>query len=606
MSQRHLYGIDYQSYNPPKEWEELPININFDSDALTANVNVNELTFEGDIASYVMNEYIPSYGVENGLHYRIESKSDITGAIVIVFDGYIDLSMANFMSVKEPIIFTAPIVDFNNVENVFDRMSIVTQGFLRDKGYITPTDFANIPTIRESKLTLVERRVILLNLVSRTLSAMINAIQNAFSAISDILGLSAPVGILELLSLLINVIVEFIAIKENIKENKDLFFPKIAYYKGMKYKTVIEKAFAYLGYSVEFGVIDSVLNNLYFLPSQDGYDGSIDIGYLFGDGQLKSSDYGYFVTNLIGIIKMMFNTREEVVGDVVHIRWRYDPFWDSGGGYNSENILIGTTEQYSNGYTVNKKIDATFFLSYKTDASDAHTLTEKIDDYYEVHRELITEIDPRTNTLKGLKEIAIPHAMCVRKKAFDNLYDLITGSNDIFSEMSIEIKKMFDAHMDVLSELDSFEDISDQISEFSDITGIDVTLQNRTGCLKIEDNTFITPKMLYMVEKDGDLRIPENFKDFIGGKALYNNWYLKDSPADVNDFEGQRKQVLNWTINFNTDNFIEVKENANFDLIDKEAIFTSLDWTVGGNKAVSNIDIKDTFDSNITEVEINQ
>ena len=71
MSQKHLYSLEYFESTPPIEWGDLKVNGTLQSDALETKLNGTQLTFAGEIASYIVNFHIPTYGVFNGLHYRI-------------------------------------------------------------------------------------------------------------------------------------------------------------------------------------------------------------------------------------------------------------------------------------------------------------------------------------------------------------------------------------------------------------------------------------------------------------------------------------------------------------------------------------------------------
>jgi hypothetical protein len=143
-----------------------------------------------------------------------------------------------------------------------------------------------------------------------------------------------------------------------------------------------------------------------------------------------------------------------------------------------------------------------------------------------------------------------------------------------------------------------------EIADILDLVGVDVVVQNRVGVLKTDDNVFGVPKLLYLTETPEGLRIPANFKDIIGARAIYNEYYKFESPADVSGFAGQNTLLNGWRIPFNTDDFFETKNNPNFLFEGNFAKFKQINWTENNHSAVTNSYFYNIFDKNITENEI--
>lgn len=598
MSQRHLYGESYDEMNPPQGWEALGVQATIEDqlDFNTETLTTTDFIFVGDVAKWVRDFHIPAYGVFNGVRYRIEVTDDITGTTVNIFDGFINLRDREILS-EEPYSFRAPVVDFNDNATIFEQISIYTQGLLLDQGFLNSSDFVDVPTIIESKKNVAERTLILTGLLSDTVGLFIRLIQDFMSALSDILGISLPVGVVELLLLFINAVIEIDLLTENILTHKDLFFPNVTYYKGVKLKSVIEKSFAKLGKAVEFGEIDGVLNNIVLLGSQFNNSGSPISGIPFTDGILKSTDYGYRVGEAMETMQTIFNVRYDVRDDVVHVKNKFDPFWTTEPEVEIKNILNETTKQYNNG---TKKEDTdeiygTVFVSYISDPTDGHTLTQREGKTHEVRRDLITELDPKLNLMRGIKDLQINYALAVRKEPFDNLIDLFMGVNDEFDYWLNQVQDQITEYLDDIPESAG---VGSYVSEILSNAGLSAIIEGRTGTLKIEDNSYNTPKLIYL---DDTGRIPSNFKDFVGAPAIYNNYHLKDSPADINDFKGQKVKRLGWRIPFNADQYVTTKTNPYFELGENNLKFTSITWVDDSRDAITEVEQQSTFDTNITE-----
>jgi len=599
MSQIHLYGEDYTPRNPPQDWQISAVNLEFENTIDTAQTEfaVNQFTFVGDIADWIEDTHIPTYGVFNGVRYRIQAVNEFTGASTTIFDGFIDISRREILS-KYPNIFTAPIVPFDDVATVLQQVSVYSQGLLEAQGFLNSSDFADVPVIRESKANLAERTVILTGLISDVVGLFTKLIQGFLSALSDILAISLPVGLVEMLLLILNGIIEINFMVDNINQHKDLFFPQISYYKGVKLKSLITKSFAKLGYTVDFGEIDEVLSKIVLLGSQDNYNGAPVPGLPL-NGILKKQDYGYLISEAMDTVQTFFHTKQEIRDGVVHIKNKFDPFWTSSPSLEVENILIDSTDQYTNGTRKENtdNLPAVVLVGYKYDESDTHTLTEKTGDYYEIRRNLITELDPRLNLMRGIQEIKIEYAMAVRKSIFDNLLDLFNGVNAEFDKYLEDLKGYIEDYIDQIPEEAGVSELISELLATPFISGI---IENRSGALKIDDNTYAIPKLIYL--EDG--KIPENFKDFIGAKAIYQNYYFKDSPADINDFKGQKVDIKNWTINFNLADYNLVKNNPYFEYDGNNLRFTGLNWIEDDKKAVTQAEEQSIFDTNITEYAI--
>jgi len=603
MSQQHLYGQNYDELNPPVDWPGIGIQATINDNAFEAEINTNEFVWVGEAAEFMEAWRTTSgLGVFNGVPYRIQATSDVTGITEIIFDGYINLAEREILSVSDPIMFRAPIVELDNNVTVFNKVSILSQRVLQNQGFITLADSIDVPVIKESKKNVAERALILGQLLFQVVSTFIGVIQNFMSAISDVIGVSIALGLVELFLLFVNTVIQFNLLFQDIAKHKDLFFPLITYYKGLGVKTILEKAFEKLGYTVDFGEIDSVISKIFLLASQDGFDGFPSPGFP-GTGVLNNRDWGYRIGELMQTVEDFFNTRQDVRDGVVHIKNRLDPFWTTAPAFQPVDALLETTLQYQNGTKKEDtdRVHSTWYFEYIFDPTDTHTLTQNADDSYEIHRELITELDPKMNTLDGIKDIKIPYALAVRKEPFDNLLDLFTGISDQFDFWLDAFQTQI---TDFAANIGPSAGAGISISSILAMTPLSLFFENRAGVLKIDDNAFGKPKWLYLEDTNFGKRIPANFKEFVGGKAVYTKYYLPDSPADVNDFKGQYIFRRGWRIPFSLDNFNQTKDNPYFDLNNINGKFTSINWTEDEHAAVTDAEQQEVFDTNITETEV--
>lgn len=605
MAQQHLYGTTYTQLSPPTEWQSASMLSTINDSLLESGIDEQELTFEGEAGEFLMTWLnTAGKGSFNGCPYRIIYTSNNNPALSNVrFEGYIDLFNATIMSESNPVIIKAPIKRIDNPKSVIEQMYVITQGLLVQKGYLHHSHYNDCPVIRESKKNLTDRAIAIGNFGIQVAQTMLQLVNNLLSALSDTIGLSLPLGIIELFITFLNAVVMINALIGQGLKIKDLIWAPVSYYKTASFKTILTQAYAYKGYTVNFGTADVWLSKTNIMASQNEFDGYPFQGFP-ATGSLKREDYGYIVGHMQETLAEMLDLRFRVIANVVHIRPKSDPFWFSSPSYTYDGTLIKSAGYHQNGVTkyATDEVKATVIFNYAYDDSDTHTLTEKSGDSYEIHRELIVELNPKMNGLKGIQEVSIPWAMAVRKKPFDNLWDLFTGISSNFDFLLGKFKdRITEFTADITA---SGVNLATPMAQILASTGIDTLLANRTGTLKIDDNAFAIPKVIWLESTDLGLRIPENFKDFIGAKALYNDWHKWDSPADVSGFYGQKRNYLGVSLRWAYDKFLQVENNPFFDLYGFNAKFTSIDWIESKHNAVTDIQQRRPFDTNLTEVEV--
>ena len=601
MAQIHQYGSSYVALNPPNEWMESTVDATVNDSDSETSLSTNIYTFSGKAAEFLF-QWRTDFGVYNGVPYRqIYISERNPTQQYIIFDGYIDLSAdeAFINSQVNPMIYLAPIVRTKNSPSVIDQMAVISQGLLLSKNAISNADFVDIPVIIESKKNIRERGVDIAAFGVQVVTSLSQIVSNLLGALANILGLGIVVGIIELAVVIFNAVLVINRLVDQGEKLKNLFFPSVRYYKGFNIGNMIRKAFAYKGYTVEFGELEGYLANSYLLPSQNDFDGYSAQG-VPATGIMKPQDYGYTIIELIEVITDKLNLRRDVIGNVVHLKRISDPFWTASPSYTAPNVLIKSTDAYSNGLYKDdtERVKATFILNYTYDSTDCHTLTEKSGDSVEVHRDLINELDAQMNTLKGLDKKVIPWALCVRKKPFDNLWNLFTGVSNDFTEQLDLIKNRINEY---IVDLNTAGIDSTLLSQILTNTGLNTILENRTGCLKIDDNTFAIPKFCYLTQTGIGLRIPENFKNYCGGPALYTANYLSDSPAIQNNFLGQYRLVKDLRLPWSYENFQTTQLNPFFLIEGNNAKFNNIAWNEPKHEAVTNLEIQEPFDTNITE-----
>lgn len=608
MAQIHQYGNPFVSLNPPEEWPESGIDSTLNDSLLESNATSNFFTFSGKAGVAIL-KWKADFGVHNGMPYRQTYFDGIN--TTVAFNGYLKLTELEYDSESEPVKLRCPIVELADPKTVLDEIAVMTQGVLIKNGFLNHLDYIDVPFIIESKKNIKERALIITQFGIDVAVGMSQIVSNILGAVANLLGLGIVVGVIELAVVFLNAWLVIKGLIAQWNKIRDLFFPTIRYYKAISFKKLLTKAFLSKGYSLDLGIRDQWMSDTYILASQNENFG-LPFQNMPFTGELKRSDYGYIISEILDGLNTMTNLRTKIDSSfTVHVKTRSDPSWYTAPVYTPENVLIKTVKQYSNGIysddTENCK--GTVMINYQYDLSDAHTLTEKNGDSHEVRRKLIVEQNTKMNLLKGIDNLEIPWAMCVRKKTFDNIWDLFNGVTGDFNNLLQQAKDKINQFITDIQNTSPGAAVIDNINNILNQTGLNAILTHRDGVLKVEDDSWAIPKVLYLkqVTVAGiglTYRIPADFKDFIGGKALYTDNYFPFSPADINNFLGQYRKVDNLKLKWSQKKFIQTQTNPNFILDGKHTQFTFVNWTENNHSAQANLKIQDTFDKNITEIEI--
>ena len=254
-----------------------------------------------------------------------------------------------------------------------------------------------------------------------------------------------------------------------------------------------------------------------------------------------------------------------------------------------------------------KTFKSSTVIEYSTDDSDLWSLDDlkdptNIDSVGKIISvktvEPIVSNDDRKNVLRGTNLITIPHCIANRKDITDDLLNFFFSISNKYNDLKEQINETIDKWQD---------DLNGQgpVNLLSFI----VTVGNRTGSCKIENDYFSVPKQALLVEGGLNLNtIPYNFADVIGAQALLEEWHNWDSfvpgvrnPNNPNDTAAKYvyEQVK---IPFGLTDFVTILNNAYFTTSNGEiGKFTKLDWNIRGDYAIADYWIYNNWMTNVEE-----
>lgn len=484
---------------------------------------------------------------------------------------------------------------------------------LKQKLALVDSDFRNVPYVLESRKRILELAVLSIQIL-QIQKSIFDEIFKLVNIVSDILSgaaiITIPAGIAAILNLIRTLINLGVLIQKTIQlivDNRELFFPPIRYHKGINLYQYLEKATQFLGLELQMGnELTDLCKMAVLVPSKNDEVGTktmiptndVDLFLSFlpdiGDGLLRPSDFGYTFGEAIDLVKMTFNARSAIKNGVYHLRAKKDPFWLNAPSYVIPDVLIEQALNQSNGYTEYnyEEIVSRYLISWAKDETDYHTLTDTNNRMAEViYDHPIT--DRQRSLLKGITEVNIPYALCVRKKSSNMLFSLVF-------ERLVEIVNSFqDEIQQLYAEFPQLEAVAAPIL---DQLGLDAWISE--GAILVENHFFGTPKFVILNE---DGRIPLNFESSIGANALWHNWHSFNSMAPgwkniSNPSESNQKIIFREVkIPFGIEDWNKTIINSNCTVPGYgRGEFLNIKWSNGHDFATADFFAYRTFAPNLT------
>lgn len=592
ISKYKLNGVEYA---PPRDFRDLEILATFQtenegglSETVQANITTSEFSFVNT------NESKPKTAIDNWMLYLPTEGMPLEISIVgdssthSAFKGYLDLRTIQYKSDVE---VSCQIKQDNGLASLDRRLRGITMELLFQEGAITSTDFSHIPYIIENRKTLIEK-VFLVSQTYVIIKTGFDEIHKILNIASDITTAGIVQALINLGVTIANLILLIARLVDLLGQIKDSFFPPIRYHKGITLYKAIQKAVAYCGFTLDCGSFASILQKTHLCPSKNDEIG-LEVPFGTEPGLLKPSDFGYVASDLFTLCNQLFFTKTAIQGSTLILRPFNDPYWTQSASYVMPSTKIEQAFVRNGIKTINyDELYSSRIIKYSTDDSDLWTLTNVGEQISVTTVKPITVNSQNRVLLTGSEQINIPYALCVRKDTIDDLLDQFFGTSEELEDAKGTIKDYFNSVADILG------------VAFPVLGSFIEVIKGRTGCMKIENHYFSTPKIVYL--ESG--RIPENFYSIIGAKALNTNYHSYKSfvpgvrnpsnPGDTN-----AKIVYNDVrVPMGIDDFLTIISNSYFNVssggIGK---FTSVKWRPDRDDAVVSFYVQNQWITNIQE-----
>lgn len=584
-----IFKINGQEVSAPRNWQDIEVLATFDRSSVQANISTTEFSFVNDAARVIIDHIEGGFSnLTNGIFEGLDAEISVSENAAFglptetVFKGYIDLTRTEIIAPNEVSVFFE---DERGLDKLEFKAEGLTFGLMRDKEWITDNDFVDIPYVYQKPNDIFGRAILALTIFELTKSA-VELTKEVGKAIADIGG--GITGILVTTAKAFILVIYLVALIAQItillNELRAYLIPNIKYYKGMRYRTMLEKGLEYLGYTLSSTI--SELDTYYFLPTKKRFGQDLPLlQSTVDDGIPSLGDSGYIFSEFLQNVLTMFNAKIQIdENNVVNIEsLNNDSFW-------IQNAIFELPDVLRESYSFNtEELAATNLISFAVDYSDAWSLDNYTGTNYEVKTELINVSSEQRNLLKGLKSNTIPYALGSRKGTLTSLEQVFSDALGIV-ESIINPLRVLEGSIGVNLGLPVFS--------------LEARFNERLGVLKLSEQFTSVPKVLYLQFSVDKLLIPSNNRDALSARYLWNKYLNKQSFVD-NEFREQYQLFRNIRVPFTLQDFIKLKENSYFyDTDGARAKVDKISWRIGDDYAVIDFRKEFVYTRNLKETKI--
>lgn len=593
--------------NPPKNWQEFGIELNYTSENINQQVTLTDFEFVLENAD-IINKWVRDNFIFEGVPLRIEVER--LGVVEKVFNGYLDLKQTSKFS-KDRIETKAIAKD--SIDWINDKADAFTFAFLKDKGYISESDFDSMPYILNSVPNYMQSATSIL-----AVYVMVREIKSAIQRLIEFVA-ELPVyyvfsTYVKLILYIIYLIALIIALIKLVKQVILLLIQPVKYHAVMSVKTHFEKGCEYMGLTFQSDIFDSApFKDAYIMPEKYYNRVNSTDKEILGFTSPAPEQIGYHkgtFGDFIRDMKAIFNAKI-IVKDGIMKFVRRDYVNPS-----STYILPPVYQPYYNYNT--SEFNANTYLKFQVDTLDKNTIQEYKGTSYQVILEPQRVLDAQNSLMSGLNEISINFALAKTKtdltvpenilNEFLKVFDVIAGAmvkvvnaiitvlNKIISVVNDILKKLSTIGIKVKFELPSIPTVS--MPSFATI------FENRKGMMKIEnDNTGI--QKIFLMTKGSSAKYNKIHVDngtYFSAKYLVDNFYYIDLFLPTDDRPNGNQYLLKTFNNmpFSFDDYEKIKENSSIFTIDgKEAIIDSIKWNIFKQTADIDFRISQLYTNNL-------
>jgi hypothetical protein len=542
MGQRVKYFLDEIEINPPNNYQELEIELNYDPDGNQQALSINEWEFGvGDPAKgndgmiMCRNQLLDQagIGVVQGKPFKITIDNEVD-SIYELFDGYVDLWKARYERGK----ITAGAVQAGKIDWLNDYADSFTFEYLYQSGFFDNSRFINVPYIvvkKQDTFEIIMTIVTIFTLVDKIKQQIKEIAQLAAGSVNPLEMSTIPRFILQIIytaALLISLVALIFKLFY-------MLMPPVKYHKGMYVKDLFQIACDYMGLTFKSSILEQhPFDKLFILPEKYNLteNRSGRFAGLAGDFANNNEKTGHFkgtFGDLIRMIKTMFYAKVVIDNNVLY----FEPY----------DFSLGNKETYSLNHD---EFFSTMILSFLTDISDRHTIQEYPGTSVQVTTTAKTSINQKMSLLRNLKEDRIQFALAKRKTELTFIEELLS---DFLKIIQGVLNTLVDIVNGAIKALNALIRVINGIIKALRVIGIKIgnpigqlntisapsignLIDNRIGMIKMESDFVNVPKIFLINEASNPLNTKLHIlnESTVNARYLFENYHYHKSFVSIN------------------------------------------------------------------------
>ena len=614
-----IHIINGINVEPPTNYEELSIELNFDNDTIERTASVTRFTWFGESAEILINiaaqGLTGGVGVFGGVTHTIDVTND-AGARETLLNGYIDLTSSEFGNdeagnayVSADTIPKAEIDWINEVGDgfTFEYLYEQTGELSEDDEVYVPYVISSIPNYTDSFLVILTLTFVILE-IRQLITDLTNKTTESATYI-DSVG-----GVVGLVFKIIWGILLLVTIVELLLDLADLIIQKVKYHPAMSVNRQIEAACSHLGLTYKSSILQSPeWDGLHIMPERfsnpDAQSDSRVKGFFKPD---SSEQHGYFngtFGDMLRGLKVMFNARVVVVNG----EFRFEPRLK-----NANSGTFKMPQYYNPEFRLNAdKVVSNYVVDFRYDTTDKNTIDSWKGNNVQVQLEHIVSPPRQLSLLKGFSRQSIPFARGFRKNnlnSLEKIADTLLDSLDPFIGSLIKIGNagirllnfIFDQINKVTKALRTIGikiDFDLPEYELLEDPNLGDLIDNRIGMLKLESDYFTVPKILLLKvgSSSDNTKIRTDNQDKINARYLYENFHNTNSFAPSS--KSAQRYVYNYlNVELNLVDFKKIQDEQVVKLPSGSlADVISCKWNPSTRLADMEVEERRIYDNNLRE-----
>lgn len=620
MAVKTNFYLNNSLVNPPKNWQELSIDINFDKDRTTTQqISITDWEFVREnsefIDKWIEDGKTTGVGALEGIPLRLELERN--GAIEKPFDGYIDLADSSSLSCNDS---TVKSVQRHQIDWLNDIADSFTYEYLyRQTGEITKNDFVFMPYVINSVPNYTQSAVCLLSVyvLQKELTGLIEQVKALTVDLSN--PFTTANGILKAVLLVAYIAIIIISLIKLLKDMIYYLIQPVKYHAGMYAKTLLEKGAKHLGLNFKSDIFSTApYDKLFILPEKFynplEFANSTILGFLTPNKNSQEGFYKGTFGDFLRAMKTMFNAKIVMDGNDIHLVRR---------DINLTQPQFTLPDIYNPIYRLNaNEAVANYYVKFQTDLSDKNTIQQYLGTTFQVilqpkvynYREFVL--------LKHLETVEIPFALAKRKEILTLPEEIVKAFLDVFSLLLNGIISVVNA---IISLANLVIKLLNKIIKALKLVGIKVSWQikaipavkyvsignlidNRIGMMMLETDQFNVTKAFVLSEGNQPKfnKLPVNNTTIVSAKELYNKYHYTNSFIPTTDRPNGNQYIIKQyeKVPFTYTDYVNVKKNNYIFTTLGVAEVVTLKWNTYNQYADMTIRINKLYTNNLTKVEL--